>query len=403
MPTGNRPGASSPEEPCVSNPAETDLLHTPLYALHARLGAKMVPFAGYAMPVQYPTGVMAEHKLTRESAGLFDVSHMGQVRIGGADAAAALESLIPIDVQGLAIGRQRYGFFTDAAGGILDDLMVTHRPRPDGQGSEYFMVVNAACKVHDLAWLRECIGLRCTIEEVEGQGLIALQGPGAVQALAALLPGVDAMRFMDAAWFTLPAEVGAGQVFVSRSGYTGEDGVEISVDAADAEALALALLALPGVAPVGLGARDSLRLEAGLCLYGHDMDSGTTPVEASLQWAIQKVRRSGGARAGGFPGADVILAQLDDPAGVKRRRVGLRGEDRVPVREGAELVDAEGRALGRVTSGSLTPTANAPVAMGYVAAHAAATGTQVFALVRGRQVPMRVVDMPFVPHGYKRG
>ncbi len=402
MPTGNRPGASSPEEPCVSNPAEPDLLRTPLYALHARLGAKMVPFAGYAMPVQYPSGVMAEHRCTRESAGLFDVSHMGQVRIGGPDAAAALESLIPIDVQGLALGRQRYGFFTDAGGGILDDLMLTCRPRPDGEGSEFFMVVNAACKEHDLAWLRERIGLRCTIEELPDQGLIALQGPRAVPALALLLPGVASMRFMDAAWFTLPAAIGSGRVFVSRSGYTGEDGVEISVDAGDTEALAVALLALPGVAPAGLGARDSLRLEAGLCLYGHDMDATTTPIEASLQWAIQKVRRTGGARAGGFPGAEIILGQIDDAARLARRRIGLRGEDRVPVREGAELVDAEGRNVGRVTSGSLTPSANAPVAMGYVAAPCAIKGTMVFALVRGRQVPMRIVDMPFVPHGYKR-
>jgi aminomethyltransferase len=378
------------------------LLRTPLYELHLSLGAKMVPFAGYEMPVQYPSGVMAEHRATRAGAGLFDVSHMGQVRIGGADAAAALESLIPIDVVGLALGRQRYGYFTDEAGGLLDDLMLTHRPRPDGAGDEYFLIVNAACKVQDLAWMRERIGGRCTIEELPQQALLALQGPQAGAALAALLPGVAAMRFMDAAWHELPATLGGGRVFVSRSGYTGEDGFEISVDGDAAPALARALLAQPGVVAVGLGARDSLRLEAGLCLYGHDMDRDTTPVEASLQWAMQKVRRSGGARAGGFPGAARILAQLDDPASVARRRVGLRALERVPVREGAELVGDDGAALGRVTSGSLTPSADAPVAMGYVDRALAASGSRLWALVRGRRVPLEVVDMPFVAHRYLR-
>jgi aminomethyltransferase len=372
----------------VSVPAESELLHTCLYPLHLRLGAKMVPFAGYAMPVQYPAGVMAEHRHARAGAALFDVSHMGQVRISGLDAAAALESLIPIDVLGLAIGRQRYGYFTNDAGGLLDDLMLTHRPTADGRGSEYFLVINAAG--------------RCAIEESPGQGLLALQGPRAAAALQALLPGVEALRFMDAAWFTLPAPLGAAQVFVSRSGYTGEDGFEISVGVAAAPALADALLQQPDVQPAGLGARDSLRLEAGLCLYGHDMDAATTPVEAALQWAMQKVRRSGGARAGGFPGAAVVLAQLDDPARVARRRVGLLAQERVPVREGAELVAADGRTVGRVSSGSLTPSANAPIAMGYVESALAAPGSEVFALVRGRRVPLRVVAMPFVPHGYAR-
>ncbi len=378
------------------------LLRTPLYELHLSLGAKMVPFAGYEMPVQYPSGVMAEHRATRAGAGLFDVSHMGQVRIGGADAAAALESLIPIDVVGLALGRQRYGYFTDESGGLLDDLMLTHRPRPDGAGDEYFLIVNAACKVQDLAWMRERIGGRCTIEELPQQALLALQGPQAGAALAALLPGVAAMRFMDAAWHELPATLGGGRVFVSRSGYTGEDGFEISFDRDAPPALARALLAQPGVVAVGLGARDSLRLEAGLCLYGHDMDRDTTPVEASLQWAMQKVRRSGGARAGGFPGAARILAQLDDPASVARRRVGLRALERVPVREGAELVGDDGAAVGRVTSGSLTPSADAPVAMGYVDRPLAASGSRLWALVRGRRVPLEVVDMPFVAHRYLR-
>ncbi len=379
------------------------LLRTPLYELHLELGAKMVAFAGYSMPVQYPSGVMAEHRATRATAGLFDVSHMGQVRIGGADAAAALESLIPIDVAGLPPGRQRYGYFTDEAGGLLDDLMLAHRARPGDDGAEYFMVVNSACKVQDLAWMRERIGARCTLVELPAQALLALQGPQAEDALASLLPEVRAMRFMDVAWHRLPDALGGGRVFVSRSGYTGEDGFEISVDGDAAPALARALLACDGVVPVGLGARDSLRLEAGLCLYGHDMDRDTTPVEAALQWAMQKVRRSGGARAGGFPGAARVLAQLDAPESVTRRRVGLRALERVPVREGAELVGDDGTVLGRVTSGSLTPTADAPVAMGYVSAALAASGSRLWALVRGRRVAIEVVDMPFVAHRYKRG
>ncbi len=386
----------------MSAQAESVLLQTPLFMVHQLLGAKMVPFAGYAMPVQYPAGVMAEHLHTRAAAGLFDVSHMGQVRISGPEAAAALESLIPIDVIGLPLGRQRYGYFTNDAGGIRDDLMLTHRPLENGQGSEYFLIVNAACKMQDLAWMRERIGTRCHIEALPDQALMALQGPKAIAALQALLPDVAKLRFMDAAWFELPPSVCKHPVFISRSGYTGEDGVEISAHQWDAEALARALLELPGVQPIGLGARDSLRLEAGLCLYGHDMDEQTTPVEASLQWAIQKVRRSGGARAGGFPGAERILAQLDDPTLVARKRAGFVAEARVPVREGTVLVDASGRELGHITSGSLTPTANVPVAMGYVESAAAVPGTALFALVRGKQVPMRVAPMPFTPHGYVR-
>lgn len=382
--------------------AESVLLQTPLFMVHQLLGAKMVPFAGYAMPVQYPAGVMAEHLHTRAAAGLFDVSHMGQVRISGPEAAAALESLIPIDVIGLPLGRQRYGYFTNDAGGIRDDLMLTHRPLENGQGSEYFLIVNAACKTQDLAWMRERIGTRCCIEELPDQALMALQGPKAIAALQVLLPDVTKLRFMDAAWFVLPPSVCKHPVFISRSGYTGEDGVEISVHQWDAEALARALLELPGVQPIGLGARDSLRLEAGLCLYGHDMNEQTTPVEASLQWAIQKVRRSGGARAGGFPGAERILAQLDNPVLVAHKRAGFVAEARVPVREGTVLVDASGRQVGHVTSGSLTPTANAPVAMGYVESAVAVPGTALFALVRGKQVPMRVAPMPFTPHGYVR-
>lgn len=386
----------------MSVSSESVLLQTPLFMVHHLLGAKMVPFAGYVMPVQYPSGIMAEHRHTRAAASLFDVSHMGQVRISGPDAAAALESLIPIDVAGLAVGRQRYGYFTNEEGGILDDLMLTHRPCVNGQGTEYFLIVNAACKTQDLAWMRKNIGARCQIEEMPDQALLAVQGPTAVAALATLLPGLDKLRFMDASWFELPISIAKHPVFVSRSGYTGEDGVEMSVHQWDAEPVARALLELPGVLPAGLGARDSLRLEAGLCLYGHDMDTQTTPVEASLQWAMQKVRRTGGARAGGFPGAAKILAQLDDPGLVTRKRVGLIAQERVPVREGCALVDAGGRAIGSVTSGSLTPTANVPVAMGYVETAASAADTLLFALVRGKQVPMRVSPMPFVPQRYVR-
>ncbi len=381
-----------------------DLQRTPLHDLHLSLGARMVPFAGYSMPLQYARGIVAEHRHTRESASLFDVSHMGQVCVRGEQAAAALESLVPVDLQGLALGRQRYGFLLDAGGGILDDLMLTHRPSrgaPDA-GSELFVVVNAARKQHDLDWLRGHLGARCEIEALPRHALLALQGPAAAQALQSLMPGVARLRFMDAAWVELPPSVGDAEVFVSRSGYTGEDGFEISVAAEHAQALAQALLKLPGVAPAGLGARDTLRLEAGLCLYGHDMDTTTTPVQARLQWAIQKVRRSGGARAGGFPGADIVLGQLDDPSRAGRVRVGLRGLQRAPVREGAVLRDAQDREVGRVTSGALTPTADAAIAMAYVDMACAAPGTELVALVRDKRLPMQVVDMPFVPHRYAR-
>ena len=381
-----------------------DLQQTPLHELHLSLGARMVPFAGYSMPLQYSRGIVAEHRHTRESASLFDVSHMGQVRVRGEQAAAALESLVPVDLQGLARGRQRYGFLLDAGGGILDDLMLTHRARsgaPDAAG-EFFVVVNAARKQHDLDWLRGHLAARCEIEALPRHALLALQGPAAAQALQSLMPAVARLRFMDAAWVVLPPSVGDAEVFISRSGYTGEDGFEISVAAEHAQALAGALLKLPGVAPAGLGARDTLRLEAGLCLYGHDMDTTTTPVQARLQWAIQKVRRSGGARAGGFPGADAVLRQLDDPSSVGRVRVGLRGLQRAPVREGAALRDAQDREVGRVTSGALTPTADAAIAMAYVDTACAAPGTELVALVRDKRLPMQVVDMPFVAHRYAR-
>ncbi|MDE2048259.1 MAG: glycine cleavage system aminomethyltransferase GcvT, partial [Betaproteobacteria bacterium] len=380
-----------PSECPVSHPTPDVLLHTPLHALHRAIGARMVPFAGYDMPVQYPAGILAEHKHTRSAAGLFDVSHMGQLRLTGADAAAALETLVPVDVVDLAPFKQRYALFTNAQGGILDDLMITRRE------SDLFVVVNAACKAQDIAHLRAHIGARCGIEVLSDHALLALQGPLAATALARLAPAVTQLTFMTGMHVTLEG----APCFVTRSGYTGEDGFEISVPGTHAEALARALLAQPEVQPVGLGARDTLRLEAGLCLYGHDIDTTTTPVEAALTWAMQKVRRAGGARAGGYPGAAVIDAQL--ATGAARKRVGLLGREKLPVREGAELFDADGRAVGRVTSGGFGPAANACIAMGYVAAASAALGSELFADVRGKRLPMTVSAMPFAPHRYFRG
>jgi aminomethyltransferase len=374
------------------------LAHTPLHALHTRLGARMVPFAGYAMPVQYPAGLMAEHRHCRESAALFDVSHMGQLRLEGVDAAAALETLVPVDVLGLAEGRQRYAFFTNEAGGLLDDLMIV-RPTPADAAAGFgdlFLVVNAGCKAEDIAHLQRHIGGRCRVVPMPERALLALQGPKAVDALARLNVGVAALVFMSGGRFTL-----AGiDCFVTRSGYTGEDGFEISVPEAQATALAEVLLAQPEVKPAGLGARDTLRLEAGLCLYGHDVDTTTSPIEAGLQWAIQKVRRAGGARAGGYPGAAVIDRHLAE--GPPRRRVGLVGVERVPVREGTALFDTSGAPAGTVCSGTLGPSVNQCVAMAYVPAALAGAGTPLHAEVRGKRVPMTVSAMPFHPHRYKR-
>ncbi len=372
----------------------TDLLKTPLHDLHIELGARMVPFAGYSMPVQYPAGLMAEHLHCRASAALFDVSHMGQLKLTGDDTAAALESLIPIDVAGMAAGQQRYGFFTNDQGGILDDLMLTRHQV--GDHTEWLLIVNAANKDADTAHLTSRIGQRCSVQPRPELALLALQGPLAVNALARLNPAVAELGFMNGAAFTL----NGAPCFATRSGYTGEDGFEISVPAEHAEALARALLAQPEVKPAGLGSRDTLRLEAGLCLHGNDIDPTTTPIEASLNWAIQKVRRAGGARAGGYPGADVIDAQLAD--GPARRRVGLIGLERVPVRPGTSIVDAHGATLGTVTSGTLAPTANQPIAIAYVPAAHAAPGTEVWAEVRGKRVPMRVSTLPFVPNRYVR-
>ncbi|MGO2958909.1 MAG: glycine cleavage system aminomethyltransferase GcvT [Acetobacter sp.] len=372
------------------------LLHTPLYSFHEDAGGKMVPFAGYAMPLQYADGIMAEHRHVREHAGLFDVSHMGQVRLlarsgGVEETALALERLVPADILSLKNGRQRYTQFTNAQGGILDDLMVA---RLD---DALILVVNAACKAQDIELLQNELG-ECLVEPLEERALLALQGPEAELALATLAPDVKEMAFMD----VRELDVDGASCVISRSGYTGEDGFEISVPAMDASRIARALLKHPSVKPIGLGARDSLRLEAGLCLYGADIDENTTPVEAALEWSIQKTRRKGGKREGGFPGADVILGQLEN--GVTHRRVGLLPEGRAPIRHDAPLyADAAFEdSIGRVTSGAFGPTLEAPVAMGYVAVSHAAPDTALFAELRGRAVPARVKALPFVPARFKR-
>ena len=378
----------------MSDSASHPLLTTPLHALHLELGARMVAFAGYSMPVQYPSGLVAEHLHTRQAAGLFDVSHMGQLRLVGRGAAAALESLMPVDVIDLPVGKQRYGLLLHETGGILDDLMLFNK----GLG-EIFAIVNGACKVADFAYIEAQIGRHCQVLPQPEQALLALQGPLAGAALARLAPDTAALVFMSGGDFSM-----AGcDCFVTRSGYTGEDGFEISVPAAQVETLARALLAQPEVKPVGLGARNSLRLEAGLCLYGNDMDTTTTPPEAALTWAIPKVRRTGGARAGGFPGADLVLAQIDNPARLTRKRVALRATERVPVRGPATLENMDGQHIGQVTSGLLSPSLNQPIAMGYVQPDYAAVGTELFALVRGKPVPMVVVATPLVPTHYYRG
>lgn len=367
------------------------LAQTPLHALHVELGAKMVPFAGYSMPVSYPAGILAEHRHCRDVAALFDVSHMGQIRLTGADAAKALETLVPMDVVDLAVGKQRYAFFTNSSGGILDDLMITRR------ADDLLLIVNASCKEADTRHLIAQIGHRCTVQPLPDRALLALQGPRAFMAMTRLDPALATLTFMTG----MKATLAGADCFVTRSGYTGEDGYEISVPADLADALARALLALPGVRPAGLGARDTLRLEAGLCLYGHDITQTTTPVEAGLTWAIQKVRRVGGARHGGYPGADTVDGQLS--AGPSTKRVGLIGLERVPVRAGTVLVDAKGHKLGVVTSGTLAPTVDEPIAMAYLATNHALPHHEVYAEVRGKRLPMRVSPMPFTPHRYFRG
>ncbi|HVH74345.1 MAG TPA: glycine cleavage system aminomethyltransferase GcvT [Stellaceae bacterium] len=362
------------------------LERTPLYPLHLRLGAKMVPFAGYEMPVNYPAGILAEHLHTRAKAGLFDVSHMGQMRLAGSAADRALESLVPGDVIGLAPARMRYTLLLDAAGGILDDLIVTRAP------DELRLVVNAARKHADLADLRERLGIGVAVELLDDRALIALQGPAAAAVLGRFLPGIGSLSFMSAR----EASLAGRRAIFSRCGYTGEDGFEISLAAKDAEAVAERLLAEPEVMPVGLGARDTLRLEAGLCLWGHDIDETTTPIEADLAWTIAKRRRA----EGGFPGAAKILRQLSEGAG--RKRVGIRPDERAPAREETPIVDAAGRPLGRVTSGGFGPSVGGPIAMGYVEAGHAAEGSPLGLFVRGARRPAHVVRLPFVATRYYR-
>ncbi|MGR5120092.1 glycine cleavage system aminomethyltransferase GcvT [Vibrio astriarenae] len=373
-------------------PTNEELLKTPLYQAHVDAGAKMVPFAGYDMPVQYPLGVKKEHLHTRDAAGLFDVSHMGQLLLRGEGAAAFMESLVPVDVLGLEVGKQRYAFFTNEKGGIEDDLMIANL------GEALFVVVNAACKAQDIAHIERHLPQGVELEVIEDRALLALQGPKAAQVLARFAPSVADMVFMD----VVKVELEGVECIVSRSGYTGEDGYEISVPADSAAALAAALTAEDEVEWIGLGARDSLRLECGLCLYGHDLDTTTTPIEASLLWAIQPVRRKGGEREGGFPGADIVLDQIVTKD-VVRKRVGLVGQTKAPVREGAELFDAEGNKIGIVTSGTAGPNAGKPVSMGYIETSFAVIGTEVFAEVRGKKLPMTVEKMPFVPQRYYRG
>lgn len=373
------------------------LLTTPLHALHGELGAKMVPFAGYDMPVQYPTGVLAEHNWTRASAGLFDVSHMGQCFLIPADgrfetAAAALEALVPADVMALKPGQQRYSQFTNAEGGILDDLMITRLGHP-GHEHWLYLVVNAACKDADYAHMRAHLPAGVALKVADDLALIAVQGPEAVAAVATLAPDLAGLKFMTSV--DLPLD--GIWAHVSRTGYTGEDGVEISLKSADAVALTRKLLADPRVKPIGLGARDSLRLEAGLCLYGHDIDTTTSPIEAGLTWSIQKRRRA----EGGFLGAARIQKELSE--GAPRLRVGILPDGRAPAREGTVVKSADGQPIGTVTSGGFGPTINGPLAMGYVNRRFAEPGTPVLLEVRGKDLAAKVVTMPFAPHRYVRG
>ena len=364
------------------------LKRTPLHALHEELGGKMVPFAGYSMPVQYSAGIVQEHLHTRAAATLFDVSHMGQVRVDGGDFVAAFETLVPGDLEALTLGRMRYTFFTNDAAGILDDLMVTRFE------DHLFVVVNAACKDADLRHMEAGLGGRATVSPLEDCALLALQGPKAVDVMARLVgDDIRAMPFLSMAQMNIDGI----PVLVSRSGYTGEDGFEMSIAANEAERLARQLLDQDEVEPAGLGARDSLRLEAGLCLYGNDLDERTTPVEAGLAWSISKRRREGG----GFPGAEVVQRQLRE--GVKRKRVGIRPEGRVIAREHVEIVNAAGARVGEITSGGFGPTVGGPVAMGYVESDQAQVGLDLGIVVRGRQHPAKVAKMPFVELGYYRG
>ena len=364
------------------------LLKTPLHALHVECGAKMVAFAGYDMPVQYPTGILKEHLHTRASAGLFDVSHMGQAFLSGEDPARALERLTPADLVGLKEGMQRYGLLLNDRGTILDDFMTT---RLKGEGALY-LVVNAATKENDFAYIAEGLRGVATLAVKPDRALLALQGPRAAQVLERHSPGISNLTFMKVA----RAQVCSAAAIVSRSGYTGEDGFEISIEAKDAEAVATTLLSEPEVLPIGLGARDSLRLEAGLCLYGHDIDESTDPVEANLVWSIGKRRKSDKD----FPAAERIMDRVLN--GTSRKRVGIRPDGKAPAREGTEIADKSGRKLGHITSGGFGPSLNGPMAMGYVETTFAGDGTEIDLIVRGRALPARVAPMPFVPHRYRR-
>ncbi len=366
---------------------QTELLQTALYDLHVELGAKMVPFAGYAMPVQYPLGVKGEHLHTRAKAGLFDVSHMGQVRLTGENRVAELEKLVPGDIAILKPGRTRYSAFTQDDGTILDDLMITNA------GDSLFLVINAACKDDDIVHMRANLGDGVSLEEIDDRALLALQGPDAAKVLARFAPAVADLKFMSFA----EIEIAGSPCFVTRSGYTGEDGFEISVPNADAEALARKLLAEEEVEAIGLGARDSLRLEAGLCLYGNDIDTTTTPVEGDLNWIINKRRRA----EGGFKGADVILDQLEN--GADRKRVGIKPEGKAPAREHTQILNSDGEEIGEITSGGFGPTVDGPIAMGYVAIEFSEPGTKIDLMVRGKARPAEVVELPFAPHRYFRG
>jgi len=378
-------------EPVVS---EASLQYTPLHEQHVALGARMVPFAGYDMPVQYPTGVLTEHNWTREHAGLFDVSHMGQAALAGPDhatVARALEALVPADLLNLKPGQQRYTQLLDANGGILDDLMVT-RPTTEAEAGHLYLVVNASMKEADFAHISARLPSGVTLVRGDDRALVALQGPSAEGVLTRLGAGTNALSFMMSGWF----EIAGLRCHVSRSGYTGEDGFEISVKADEAGALWNALLSDPEVKPIGLGARDSLRLEAGLCLYGHDIDTTTSPVEAALTWSIQKRRRE----EGGFPGAARVLREIAE--GPSRLRVGLKPDGRAPAREGTVITTPEGKEVGVVTSGGFGPTVNGPIAMGYVSRDLAAPGTELHLVVRGKPLAAKVVPLPFAPHRYKR-
>lgn len=374
----------------------TELQRTPLYDFHVAHGGKMVGFTGYDMPVQYPAGVMKEHLHTRASAGLFDVSHMGQVELTSTEgleaAMLALETLVPVSVAGLKADRQRYGIFTNEAGGILDDLMIANT------GDHLFLVVNAACKADDIAHMKANLPDHVTVTEITDRALLALQGPKAEIALARLVPHVTDMRFMD----SHRVEVNGVEWWISRSGYTGEDGFEISIPAGIAADVATALVAMDEVELIGLGARDSLRLEAGLCLYGHDIDTTTSPVQGNIAWAIQGIRKTGGARAGGFPGADRILSELDN--GADKLRVGLLPQGRAPMREGTPLFATADstKQIGAITSGGFGPSVERPIAMGYVPIDFATDGTEIFAELRGKRLPVTVAPMPFRASTYKR-